>query len=74
MKKIIFTSILFMIILLSACGTNKNPIRILQPSQVHQKNLGNYEIETIDFNVEDKNLDGINYSLKGTMSIPRINK
>ena len=74
MKKIIITSILFMIILLSASGTNKNPIRILQPSQVHQKNLGNYEIETIDFNVEDKNIDGISYSLKGTMSIPRINK
>ncbi|WP_296644950.1 hypothetical protein [Romboutsia sp. 13368] len=74
MKKIIITLLLFMIVLLSACSTNENSIKILQPSEVEQKKSGNYEVQTMDFNVGEIALDGISYDLKGTMSIPKISK
>ena len=49
MRKFIITSIIFIITLLSACGTKENPIEILKPTEIEQKTSGIYEIETIDF-------------------------
>ena len=74
MKKIIITLVLFMILLLSACNKNENSIKILQPSEIEQKKSGNYEVQTMEFNVGEINLDGISYNLRGTMSIPKISK
>ena len=39
MKKIIITSIIFIITLLSACNTKENPIEILNPTEIDQKTL-----------------------------------
>ena len=74
MKKIIITLILFIIVLLSACNKNENSIKILKPSEIEQKKSGNYEVQTMDFNIGEIDLDGISYNLKGTMSIPKISK
>ena len=74
MRKIIITSIIFIITLLSACSTKENPIEILNPTEIEQKNSGSYEVETIDFNVGERNIDDINYSLKGVISIPKQSK
>ena len=71
MRKFIITSIIFIITLLSACGTKENPIEILKPTEIEQKTSGIYEIETIDFNIGERNIDDINYSLKGIISIPK---
>ena len=74
MRKIIITSIIFIITLLSACGKKENPIEILKPTEIEQKTSGSYEIETIDFNIGERNIDDINYSLKGIISIPKESK
>lgn len=71
MRKFIITSIIFIITLLSACGTKENPIEILKPTEIEQKTSGSYEIETIDFNIGERNIADINYSLKGIISIPK---
>ena len=71
MRKFIITSIIFIITLLSACGTKENPIEILKPTEIEQKISGSYEIETIDFNIGERNIADINYSLKGIISIPK---
>lgn len=71
MRKFIITSIIFIITLLSACGKKENPIEILKPTEIEQKTSGIYEIETIDFNIGERNIDDINYSLKGIISIPK---
>ena len=55
MRKFIITSIIFIITLLSACGTKENPIEILKPTEIEQKTSGSYEIETIDFNIGERN-------------------
>ena len=74
MRKFIITSIIFIITLLSACGKKENPIEILKPTEIEQKTSGIYEIETIDFNIGERNIDDINYSLKGIISIPKESK
>lgn len=71
MKKIFITSIIFIITLLSACNTKENPIEILNPTEIDQKNSGSYEVETIDFNIGERNIGDINYNLKGIISIPK---
>ena len=43
MRKFIITSIIFIITLLSACGTKENPIEILKPTEIEQKTSGSYE-------------------------------
>lgn len=48
----------------------ENPIEILKPTEIEQTS-GIYEIETIDFNIGERNIDDINYSLKGIISIPK---
>ncbi len=74
MRKIIITSVIFTITLLSACSIKENPIEILNPTEINQKISGSYEVETIDFNVGERNIDDINYSLKGIISIPKDSK
>lgn len=74
MKKIIITSILFIIILLSACSSKQNPVKILESSEIEQRMLGKQEIRTIDFNIGEIELNGISYDLQGTMSLPKHNK
>lgn len=74
MKKIIITSILFIIILLSACSSKQNPVKILESSEIEQRVLGKQEIRTIDFNIGEIELNGISYDLQGTMSLPKHNK
>ena len=74
MRKFIITSIIFIITLLSACGKKENPIEILKPTEIEQKTSGSYKIETIDFNIGERNIDDINYSLKGIISIPKESK
>lgn len=74
MKKIIITSILFIIILLTACSSKQNPVKILESSEIEQRVMGNQEIRTIDFNIGEIELNGISYTLQGTMSLPKHNK
>lgn len=74
MRKFIITSIIFIITLLSACSQKEKSLDILKPTEIHQKSSGNYEIETIDFNIGYINIDDINYSLKGVISIPKQSK
>ena len=74
MRKFIVISIIFIITLLSACGTKENPIEILKPTEINQENSGSYEVETIDFSIGERNIDDINYSLKGVISIPKQSK
>ncbi|WP_286315581.1 hypothetical protein [Romboutsia ilealis] len=74
MKKIIITSIIFITILLSACSIKENSIETLKPTEIKQKNYANYEVKTIDFNIGERNIDNIDYTLKGIISIPKQSK
>ena len=74
MRKFIITSIIFITILVSACSIKENSIETLEPTEIRQKSSENYEVETIDFNIGERNIDDIDYTLKGVISIPKQSK
>lgn len=74
MRKFIITSIIFITILVSACSIKENSIETLEPTEIKQKSSENYEVETIDFNIGERNIDDIDYTLKGVISIPKQSK
>ncbi len=59
MRKFIITSIIFITILVSACSIKENSIETLEPTEIKQKSSENYEVETIDFNIGERNIDDL---------------